>query len=646
MPKNRLKIGQQITKVFEELLDEYLYEETETLNADQAEPIPSVDRSNGNNNELSLIKDFLASPCLCGNACKGSLSFNEVSKSRKEFRSLSWAEKNAFMLSQLTTFMRWSDKSRSARQVKFRVRQKFYYCISIDRPVCKEVFLFYYGETIDRLKRLQKHRSEVGISSIMHGNVGRSPGHACSKQDKEDIKTFIVNYAAVHGMPDPGRDLRHGKGHLRILLPSVMNYTSVHLSYELSLQSQSKPYVGYRTFTRCWLEACPHIIFSKPRTDLCMICEDFKKELNKITADLDERRDSEKSNIYRKALDHIEAAKKERMYYRACSKLAEEHYLKLGLRDIPTKPAKPNSKNIMQHYSWDFAQQFHYPYEDQQVGPIYFKTPRRAQLFGVCCEGIPRQTNYLIDEADFPEKDANTVISLLDHFFENYGLGEKYTCLTADNCVGQNKNNAILHYLIYRVLARLHDNIELSFMIVGHTKFAPDGYFGLIRRRYRRSNIYTFDDLYQTVLDSSENGHNVCQAVHKGSGSVNSQQLIYRDWSPWLLKFFEKLPDITSYRHFRITKSKPGIVFLKKVIDGKETEVQLLKKEMSFGKSKKIKLPIQIFPKGLSLERKWYLHDQIRMHIPLERDKNMTCPKPNQPKPKIKRKKRADIYSP
>ncbi len=92
----------------------------------------------------------------------------------------------------------------------------------------------------------------------------------------------------------------------------------------------------------------------------------------------------------------------------------------------------------MQHYSWDFAQQFYYPYEDQQVGPIYFKIPRRAQLFGVCCEGKPAQTNYLIDEADFVEKGANTVISLLDHFFEHHSLGEKYVYLTADNCVGQN----------------------------------------------------------------------------------------------------------------------------------------------------------------------------------------------------------------
>jgi hypothetical protein len=76
-------------------------------------------------------------------------------------------------------------------------------------------FFFYYGETIERLKRLQKHKLDVGISTTAHGNTGRPPTHACSIQDKENIKQFIINYAAAHGMPDPGRNLRYGFGRLR-----------------------------------------------------------------------------------------------------------------------------------------------------------------------------------------------------------------------------------------------------------------------------------------------------------------------------------------------------------------------------------------------------------------------------------------------
>ena len=180
-------------------------------------------------------------------------------------------------------------------------------------------------------------------------------------------------------------------------------------------------------------------------------------------------------------------------------------------------------------------------------------------------------------------------------------------------------------------MAGLHDNIELSFMIVGHTKFAPDGYFGLIRKYYRHSNIYTFEDLVETIVSSSENGHNTCQF---SENLDTTKQLVYRDWSPWLLKFFDKLPDITSYRHFKIVKNKPGTVCLKTAIDGDETEIKLLKRDVPFGKNRNFRLPPKIYPKGLSLERQWYLYEQIRAYIPNEQDKDTTCPKPTEPKPK------------
>ena len=96
------------------------------------------------------------------------------------------------------------------------------------------------------------------------------------------------------------------------------------------------------------------------------------------------------------------------------------------------------------HYSFDFAQQVHYPHNPLQPGPMYFKTARKCAVFGICCEGIPRQINYLIDEASDVGKGANTVISLLHHFFEHHGLGEVSVGLHADNCVGQNENNAVL----------------------------------------------------------------------------------------------------------------------------------------------------------------------------------------------------------
>ena len=129
------------------------------------------------------------------------------------------------------------------------------------------------------------------------------------------------------------------------------------------------------------------------------------------------------------------------------------------------------------HYSFDFAQQVHFPFDCQQTGPAYFKTARKCGIFGIVCEGKSEQVNYLIDEAENPGKGANCTISLVHHFLDKYGCGEDDVQLHADNCTGQNKNNANIHYLLWRVMTGRHRTAELSFMLVGHTKFAPDGFF-------------------------------------------------------------------------------------------------------------------------------------------------------------------------
>ncbi len=68
--------------------------------------------------------------------------------------------------------------------------------------------------------------------------------------------------------------------------------------------------------------------------------------------------------------------------------------------------------------------QVHYPSNPMQPGPMYFLVPRKCSIFGVHCEGIPRQVNYLTDEAIDCGKGANVVISQLDHFFNNHSFGE------------------------------------------------------------------------------------------------------------------------------------------------------------------------------------------------------------------------------
>ena len=57
----------------------------------------------------------------------------------------------------------------------------------------------------------------------------------------------------------------------------------------------------------------------------------------------------------------------------------------------------------------------------------------KCGIFGVSCEGLPRQINFLIDEGHLISKGSNAVVSYLHYFFERFGLGETDADLIAAN---------------------------------------------------------------------------------------------------------------------------------------------------------------------------------------------------------------------
>ncbi len=68
---------------------------------------------------------------------------------------------------------------------------------------------------------------------------------------------------------------------------------------------------------------------------------------------------------------------------------------------------------------------------------------------------------------------------------------------------------------------------------------------------------------------------------------------------------------------------------MKKQSDTAEEMVKLLKHPWNVDPDE---LPPLVTPKGLSVERQWYLFEKIREFCP-ESDQDITCPKPSVPKP-------------
>ena len=213
--------------------------------------------------------------------------------------------------------------------------------------------------------------------------------------------------------------------------------------------------------------------------------------------------------------------------------------------------------------------------------------------------------NYLIDEAYNVGKGSKSTILMLHHFLENDSFGETHLHLHADNCCGQNKNHYMIAYLLWRVMTGVHKEITISFLLVGHTKFAPDWCFGLFKRLFKRTKVSTLEVIAGVVRRSSAVNYPQVVGSYDGTSSVH-----FYNWSSLFDSKATALKGITKLHHFRFTAECPGSVFVKALSDSIEKEINLFSDKS--WKPSQHQLPAVITPPGLSLERQWYLYNIIR----------------------------------
>ena len=192
------------------------------------------------------------------------------------------------------------------------------------------------------------------------------------------------------------------------------------------------------------------------------------------------------------------------------------------------------------------------------LAPSSSRPPRKVQFFAVHAEGISRQMNYLIDEASSCGKGANVVISMVHHFLAKYGVGEDHLELHADNCSGQNKNNHMMRYLMWRVATGLHKYACIIFMVAGHTKFAPDWSFGLLKRMTRRTFVSSQADIEAAATSSS--ACNAVQCVGTQDGDVN---VTTYDWAAFLGDSFRVIAGLLSFHSFSVSAEAPGVMVVR-----------------------------------------------------------------------------------
>ena len=171
----------------------------------------------------------------------------------------------------------------------------------------------------------------------------------------------------------------------------------------------------------------------------------------------------------------------------------------------------------------------------------------------------------------------------------------------------------------------LNKSIEISFLLVGHTKFAPDWCFGLLKQKFRKSSVGCLDDLVGVVKQSAE--VNYAQLVGREDGTVYVQQY---DWAEYFAPFFKRtaFDGIKSWHHLAFSSTTPGQCQVRTYSNSAPKTISILSDDYTSWQPDPYTMPPVIKPPGISEKRKSYLYKKIREFVP-ERSKDILCPRPS-----------------
>ena len=179
-----------------------------------------------------------------------------------------------------------------------------------------------------------------------------------------------------------------------------------------------------------------------------------------------------------------------------------------------------------------------------------------------------------------------------------------------------------MQYLLWCCHTCKHRSCSIHFMIPRHTWFSPDQYFGLIKRKYRKTRVSSVEQLSKVVTDSTLTGANKVQLAFD---KTTKYRVPCYDWKSFLSIFFKPIPSILKYQHFYFSSKYPGIVKLQENASSEKIAVDITKPKVKIDHTQ---MPKLIIPTGLSIDRQTYLYEQIRVFCEPEYA-DVTCPPPN-----------------
>ena len=291
--------------------DEQLAENNDNSNTSEF----SVELSDTDQKEQKSQSDFKEKTCGCvrlyGKPCSCRVDWTVLTEYRANCLETSKNDMDLIIKVQLfhhrNNSIETVAKKHKAKE-REKPRQQYYFN---GQQVCRETFAFAHAVSRKTIDSIAQSLDKDGLVARTHGNKGKSPKHALTVQDVQNVKQFLVNYANKYGLPLPGR-LPNFRNEKALLLPSDKTKAEIHQDYVQAAEQLQYRKICVSEFKSIWLEQCPHILIMKPSTDLCHTCNFYAHSLTN-SGNLTEE---EKTEVLAKYQNHIEKVKMQRDHYR------------------------------------------------------------------------------------------------------------------------------------------------------------------------------------------------------------------------------------------------------------------------------------------------------------------------------------------
>jgi hypothetical protein len=205
----------------------------------------------------------------------------------------------------------------------------------------------------------------------------------------------------------------------------------------------------------------------------------------------------------------------------------------------------------------DYGQNMALPwFGKSQPGDTYYFTP--LNVFNLGCVDVSHPDGehlycHIYKEGD-GKKGGNNVASLLIkslrylNILQEGSMGKELN-VVFDNCPGQNKNHHVIWLVPYLVEMGYFRTVNFIFLVVGHTKNAADRRFNNLKMAYRKSNVYTFNQLLEVCGKSP---HVTVVPVVDGD---------FKDYETFLGLFYGRLVGIKKGHVFSCKRPVDGGVY-------------------------------------------------------------------------------------